>query len=381
MNKINKILIISTGYPEGKNIYNNMFIHNRVKNYIKDNISVEIFWFDSSFSKSEEYEYEKIKVKKGNVKSLQKVLKENNYQKIIIHFALKLMTKTILSTLDKKVPILIWVHGYEGSGWYRRLFSFNLKDIRGFLKYIKKNVSQILFMRELILKYSKKFDITFIFVSNWMKKILEIDTLCINKIKKYYIIPNVVENKIFKYNEKNENLRFNIINIRTYSSKKYACDITAKVIQKLSKKDYFEKLNITLYGDGKLFKKINDPLRKFKNVSINQKFLLPEEMNKEFEKNGIILMPTRQDSQGVTTCEGMMAGLVPITSNNSGVPEYINNDCGYLCNNTNQIVKAVEKLLENKEKFLEKSKKASKYISGKCSPEIVIKKELEIIKK
>lgn len=381
MKKINKILIISTGYPEDKNIYNNMFIHNRVKNYKKNNINVEIFWFDSGFSKLEEYEYEKVKVKKGNVKALQEVLKENNYQKIIIHFALKLMTRTILSTLDKKTPILIWVHGYEGSGWYRRLFSFNLKDIKGFLKYIKKNASQILFMRELILKYSKVFDITFVFVSNWMKRILEIDTLCINKVKKYYIIPNVVENKTFKYNKKDEDLRFNIINIRPYNSKKYACDITAKVIQKLSEKNYFEKLNITLYGDGKLFKKINDPLRKYKNVSINQKFLLPKEMNKEFEKNGIILMPTRQDSQGVTTCEGMMAGLVPITSNNSGVIEYINNDCGYLCNNVNQIIKAIEELFEDKEKFFEKSKKASKYISSKCSPEIVIGKELEIIKK
>lgn len=376
-----KFLILSSTYPSKENIYNNMFIHTRVKNYIKRGLNIEIFSYNPSSKIKEEYKYENVKVTVGNEEILKNVLKSNEYEKIIIHFALKEYTTILLNNIDKKIPIIIWVHLYEASGWYRRLFGLelNFKKLKSFINYIRRNRGQLKFFNKLITKYSNEYDITFIFVSNWIKNICEKDTKTKDKIKKYYIIPNVIDENYYTYKKKDPKQRFNIISIRTYSSKKYANDITAKVIKNLSKKEYFDKLNISIFGDGVLFDKITNPLRKYKNVKITKGFLNAKQMNKEYNNNGITLLPTRQDSQGVTMGEAMMAGVVPIVSNNSAIPEYMNNDCGYLCNNVNQMVNAIEELIKNEEIFIKKSASARNYIYNKCRQEIIIEKEINIL--
>lgn len=94
-----------------------------------------------------------------------------------------------------------------------------------------------------------------------------------------------------------------------------------------------------------------------------------------------MLIPTRQDAQGVSMCEAMSSGLVPLTSNNTAIPEYVYDDCGYLTNNYHELAAAIEELYYDSNLFLEKSKNASKNISELCSPKVVIKKELELILK
>ena len=136
-----KYLIVSQGYPTTDNVYNNMFIHTRVKNYIKKNINVEVFYFKADVNQLTNYKYEDVNVMIGNQQILKNIIKTNNYDKIIIHFAFEEFTQTIFDSIDKKTPILIWVHGYEALGWYRRLFnlSFNIEGFRKFYRYIIRN--------------------------------------------------------------------------------------------------------------------------------------------------------------------------------------------------------------------------------------------------
>lgn len=368
-----KYLVITPGYPSENNKYNNAFVHSRVKLYLENNINVIVFSYTSGDLK--QYEYEGVTVYEGGKKAYIEFLKQNVFDKYLIHFGYKKIVKPLLN-LYPNAKILMWVHGAEALGWYRRFFAFNIKKPYRFFGYILLNTIQLAYMHKVI---NSDYNITFVFVSNWMKEILEKDSLSINKIKKYKIIPNVVDDTIFKYKKKSSFDRLNILNIRSYQSKKYANDLMVKAILELSKEPFFPNLNFTLYGDGRLFNKTVKPLLNFKNVEINKKFLNHKQISDVHKKHGIMLLPTRQDAQGVSMCEAMMSGLVPVTSNNTAIPEFVNSECGYLANNYKELAFAIKEMYYNEKVFLEKSKKAHDYIKSLCSSKVVTKSELELI--
>lgn len=374
---MSKYLVVAPGYPSDEDKYNNAFVHSRVKQYFQNNLNVEVF----SVSKKQNntvYQYDGVDVTVGTVEDLKLFLQKNNFDKILIHFAWEKTVKAILKVCPR-TKLIVWVHGVEALGWYRRLFLFDLKRFYRFLGYILFNIKQMAFFRSFI--RNKKIDVTFVFVSDWMKKILETDTLSKNKITNFVIIPNVVDDNVFKYHEKTYLDRFNILSIRPYANKKYANDISVKAIHELANYPEFSKLHFTFYGKGKLFFKTLKSLYKYPNVEIHESFLSQSEISNIHSENGIMLIPTRQDAQGVSMCEAMSSGLVPISSNNTAIPEYLNNECGYLTNNPHEIVLAILEMIKRPNVFLEKSKNASEFIQKKCSPEVVIKKEIELIEK
>ena len=370
-----KYLIIAPGYPSEENKYNNGFIHTRVKLYLKNKMDVTIFSYTKGALRK--YTYEDVTVYTGGKKAYIEFLKEKTYDKYLVHFGFKKIIKPIIKN-NSNSTIITWVHGTEALGWYRRLFAFNIKKPYRFLGYIILNIIQLNFLRRLI---NSNYDITYVFVSNWMKNILEKDTHSIGKIKKYKIIPNVIDDSIFKYQEKKPNDRLNILSIRPFQSKKYANDLTVKTILKLSTEPYFSKLKFTIYGDGRLFDKTLKPIKNIENVKIYRKFLTHNDISREHKKNGIMLIPTRQDAQGVSMCEAMSSGLVPVTSNNTAIPEYVNNECGYLANNVDELASAITEMYYNEKVFLAKSKKAHNFIFEKCSPKKVMTEELNLINK
>ncbi len=377
--KKEQFIVITKGYPSEKNIYNNAFVHSRVLEYKKKGLFIDVFSIDNEQKDLYSYKYEGVNVQSGGYEDLKEILKKYNYKKVLVHFAWKKTMKTIFESVPNK-NIIVWVHGVEALGWYRRLFNieFCFTSIIKFLGYIILNTEQMIFMRKMI---KSKSNIHYIFVSEWMKTILEKDTLTIGKIKNYSIIPNVINEKIFNYTKKNPEDRFKVFNIRPYHSKKYANDILVKTILLLSKSEFFPQLEFNLYGDGRLFNKTLKPLRKFQNVKISQGFLSQSEISINHKKNGILLMPTRQDAQGVSMCEAMSSGLVPVVSNNTAIPEYVNDNCGYLCYNYKEMANAIISLINNPSIFSKKSKRSSEYIQKKCSLKIIIEEEIKIILK
>ena len=79
-------------------------------------------------------------------------------------------------------------------------------------------------------------------------------------------------------------------------------------------------------------------------------------------------------------CEAMSSGLIPITSNNTAIPEFVEDEVsGFLTNNYKEIASKIEYLYNNPKRFEEMSKSASFLINEKCSVKKVISKELEIM--
>jgi glycosyltransferase involved in cell wall biosynthesis len=369
-----RLLILDENYPHLNNLMGDVFVHVRAKEYARDH-ELKVFSF---FHKPGMLEYEGIAIEFfDDIPQLAHAIKKFNPDKILIHFYQSWMLERIIKICEK--PVIVWVHGYEALGWYRRLFNYTLYSPVLF-NYIRRNIYQQYHFRKLIQFANKTGKVDFVFVSNWMRKITEFDSL--SKIKEKYIIANPIDTNLFAYSKKKEEQRKHILVLRSFNSNKYANDISIKAILLLSQKSFFSDLHFTVIGTGYLFKKLTAPLRKFKNVDIQERavrqILIPE----IHALNGIFLCPTRQDAQGVSMCEAMSSGLVPITSSNTAIPEFVQDQrTGILTKSIQEVADAIEMLYFQPELFMAISSRAATFIREKCSLDAIVSQELAIIEK
>lgn len=365
-----KILVLTQQYPDEHNFYKNMFVHDRIIKYKEIN-KINKFEVFVPSSKNKRYIFEDVNVIEGNEKELIKTLKKKEYDKIIIHFLTYKMVNSLLKYTDN-VPKIIWVHGFEALSWKRR--TFNSTDPK-FIKYILGNIIQLRSVRKYLDSCA---DTTFVFVSDWMRQVAEEDLK--RKIKKYVILPNAIDTDYFEAQKKQDTLRKNILLIRPFNSRKYATDIALASLESLSQQPNFQEYNITIIGEGKYFKKDTKKISQFSNVTLINKFLSKQEIKYYHEKNGIFLCPTRQDAQGVSMCEAMSSGLIPITSDNTAIPEFvIHNKSGILTNSSCEITKAINKISNDVTFFQKLSTGAAKQMFEKCNSNLIINEELTLI--
>ncbi|WP_049945563.1 glycosyltransferase family 4 protein [Candidatus Stoquefichus massiliensis] len=361
-----KIAVLAPSYPSYKKPNMMAFIHSRVRAYQRLGIQIDVYTISNNKSK---YIFETVNVYNDNLNNIKQILTNKIYDSIFIHF----LNKEIMDVINDKNKCYVWVHGFEALSWKRRLFNLNLH----FPLYIYQNNKQLKCFRNYINHHS---DTKFIFVSDWMYRITCHDIK--SSIDNYCIIPNYIDNSIFNYNNKDISQRKKILIVRSFENRKYANDISIKFIKELSKKSYFNELTITIYGVGKYFDKLTQKVTKFNNVNVCNKFMTQEEVAKIHKEYGVFLCPTRQDAQGVSMCEAMSSGLVPITSYNTAIPEFITNKKdGLLCKNNDisTFVDAYELILNDSDFFMKLSESASKRIQYQCSFNNTILKEIKLI--
>jgi glycosyltransferase involved in cell wall biosynthesis len=279
-------------------------------------------------------------------------------------------------------PVFIWVHGGEALGWYRRLFMFSFANLYTFTRYIGRNLIQMTQMHNLIsyANTSAQNRIHFIFVSRWMRSITETDT--ISTVKNVRYIPNPIDPTLFRYAEKTAEQRKKILLIRSFDSKKYANDLAVEAISILSKKPFFSELSFTIYGVGKYFQPLTKRIKEFPNVTLNNFFLENKNIPAVHREHGVFLCPTRQDAQGVSMCEAMSSGLVPITSNNTAIPEFVEDKkSGFLTQTPEDIATAIELLYREPGRFLAMSHETSAHIQRISGTPTVVEQEVLMIQK
>ncbi|MFS3928318.1 glycosyltransferase family 4 protein [Priestia flexa] len=370
-------LVLTNVYPEKNNLYRNMFVHRRAELYQENGASVDIFRLNAKETSLAYYKFNNTFVLSGGKEELTNVLNAKKYKKILIHFVDHHMIEAIEASQAAKTPILIWIHGVETEKWYRRWFNFSgdAAALEKTLASIKENKKRTDFMKSVY--ESKTLNIKFIFVSKWFKEaVAEADTNAF--VEDYSIIHNVVDDKMFDYVPKDANQRKKILSIRPFASHKYANDLSVKAILALSKKDYFEEFEFNIYGHGVLFDTTLEPIKHFSNVHIHNYFLPQTEIAKLHKEHGIFLCPTRLDSQGVSMCEAMSSGLIPITNGVTAIPEFVDDECGCLAGREDSqgLADAIDFLYHHPEEFQKKSHEAAKRMRKQCSIEKVINEEL-----
>lgn len=374
----NRILVMSTGYPSDANKYLCAFVHTRVRAYKDLNWNVDVI--SLGFERETKiYEFEGVKVCKTNYANARYMLHEKKYDKILIHFFNEHFSY-ILDSMDiTNTKVYLYSHGADTM--YR---DFNKMTTLYFCPTPENTLDQELYFRQrdkIVEKYNNLPNVKWFFVTDWTRKHSE--ELINIKYNNYEIVPCLVDENTFMFEQKKPELRKKIFIIRKFDNvNTYSIDIDVRVILELSRREFFKNLEFNIYGEGSEHDILLAPLRKFKNVHIYNKFLTHDQIAEVHKQNGIALFATRYDSQAVSSCEAAMSGLVVVSSDNTGVFQEINRDNGTLCDTENytQYADKIEELYNNPDLFVELSKKMHDYVYERYRYDKTIKKELDIFR-
>jgi len=370
------ILILTTNYCTTSEPYIRGFLHTRVKKYIESGLEVEVFVL-SSKKKPYQYQYDGVRVVVGQARELLNFINTKHVDTICIHFIASPMMRA-LNKISERKRVIVFVHGNEALHWYQRIFRGTFSSLKlalGFFKYVVANVIQINTARVFFRKSIHNFE--FVAVSKWMKEIAVHNWKCSNS-HAWHIIPNVIDSKQFAYKNKHANDAFTLLSLRSFSSGKYANDVTVRLISELKNEDIFQKLRITVIGKGVLFRKTVRPIINIEQVTLINDLLSQDEVKKYHDQNGIFICPTRQDAQGVSMCEAMSSGLIPVTLYNTAIPEYLPSDKRLHCRNVEEMKRLILYLLSNPDEYIKLSKLCSDFIAKKCGEANTIQREIEL---
>lgn len=376
-----EVLLVTNAYPSESAIYRNGFIHRRVRAYLARGIEVEIFYLHPPVTESYNYFFDGVKVTVGNEVSYEQRIATVRYRKILVHFASPAMIEPILK-YQTSTPVIVWVHGFEAEAWHRRWFNFvdSAAQIRAALSrksefYAEQNA----FIGWLI--STDQIDVRIVHVSDWFRKnIVEPDAR--RATRTFDIIPNYVDEELFKWSKKREDDRLKVLSLRPYASRKYANDQMVGAILELAKRPYFERLSFTICGEGEQFAPTVERVAGFLNVTIHEGFIPQQEIPALHRDHGIFLAPTRFDSQGVSMCEAMACGLVPVSSRIAAIPEFVDEGrSGLLAKpeDTRGIADRIEALYYDPEMYLRMSEAAAISVREQCGYGATIQREIELI--
>ncbi len=369
-------LLITNQYPSYHELYRNGFVHSRVIKYLERNLPVDVFRFAKSNS-SYYREFQGVSVTEGYKAELEAQLQTNNYKAILIHFLNADLWEVIEKYTRKGLRTVVWIHGFEIQPWHRR--EFNYETVQEVENAKREGLKRERFWASLFDSIPDAMQ--FVFVSKTFAKEVMDDYKVKLPQNSFNIINNPIDTKLFKYKPKSPAHRQRILSIRSFSSHKYANDISINAILYLANHPRFHELTFYIVGNGVLFDKLTEPLKAFPNVRLEKRYLTHQEIAKVQEEFGLFLTPTRWDSQGVSRDEAMSAGLVPLTNSVSAVPEFVDDSCAILAENDGHIALAngIISLLDNPQKFLDMSVNASKRIQETLDSDIIIERECDVI--
>jgi glycosyltransferase involved in cell wall biosynthesis len=370
-----KILVLDVNYPHSENLNGDLFVHVRVKEYIAAGHDVKVAAF---FTNAPDYEFDGVRVdRRPDLESLQVLIREFGPDVVAVHFFQGWMLEKIVKNL--KSPVVVWVHGVEALPWYKRRFNFEIS--REFAEYVAFNLIQMKRFRELV-RYanSNPGAVTFVFVSEWMRQAADPRGALDKSL--YSVVHNPIDTSFFEYRPKSPEQRFKVLLVRSFNSRKYANDIAVDSIVRLSRHPEFENFQFTIRGRGKFFRRLTGRLAGFGNVSVSEGFLTHQQIRDLHSTHGLFLCPTRQDAQGVSMCEAMSSGLVPLTSDSSAIPEFVTDrKSGFLGKGAADLVVAMRTLARDPGLFERMSRNAADEVRRKCEISGIVSRELQLMTK
>ncbi len=367
------ILFVTNAYKENREDYANGFVHTRALAYKDKGYDVQVF---KPSSKYKRYTIEGIQVTAGSGENLREIIEQSQVDTVCVHFIGPYAINPF-NQIDRKLNVFVFVHGNEVLHWYERIFTGTIVSLHSFLAFLKYSLHNVRNMRVIRnFLHSTHHSIRLIAVSKWMANI---GIKNWRTTSKWEIIPNYINEELYPFEKKSAGLRYNFLSIRPYTSGKYANDITVQFIIEMRKHPAFNSMKFTVIGQGPLWEKTVAPLRQFENVKLINKFLNSDEIREYHAQNGFMICPTRQDAQGVSMCEAMSSGLVPLTLNNTAIPEFLPEIPGILCDNVHEMYEFAARLIENEKLFLDISEKCSLVIKSKCGSSATIDKEISMV--
>ena len=298
-----KVLVLSTDYPRPDGTHERMFVHVRNLYYKKNGINVTVINFACDY----DYEIDGIKVI-----TLDTYKKNREKYDILISHASNLRNhyRFIKKYENEFNKIVFYFHGHE-------VLYLN-KSYPQPYKYVKNNIIRNKLFQNIYdfikislwKKYYKRLSNKshFVFVSNWIlnrfKENLNLNEEDLNN--NVHIINNSIGEKFEKASwDYKKAKRYNFITIRSnLDGSKYGVDLVVKFANENPSQKFL------LIGRGKFF----DYNEKPQNLTWINKTMNHEEMFSYLDDSECGILLTREDTQGVMTCELAAYGIPVITS-------------------------------------------------------------------
>jgi glycosyltransferase involved in cell wall biosynthesis len=273
--------------------------------------------------------------------------------------------------------IVVWLHGAEIQPWYRRSFNYSSDSELEAAKVASS--SRISFWRGVV--DAEVPNLHLVFVSQYLADEVMEDLDRVLTATRYSVVHNPIDTETFRYEPKVAGQRHKILSIRPYASRKYANDLAVAAVLELAGEEWFEQLQFRFVGDGKLFEETLAPLRSYPNVTIDRGYLTHSQLASLHRQYGVVLIPTRADTQGVSRDEAMAAGLVPVTSAVTAVPEFVSEEEGILApyDDHHGLAAGIAKLHHDPDEYLRMSAASAKRVRSQSSSDKVIHHELQLI--
>ena len=219
-----------------------------------------------------------------------------------------------------------------------------------------------------------------VFVSHYLRDIAARDTGLALPLAQ--VIPNFIDTEFFAYRAKSVAMAGRVLLIRAFDGANYAADIAVAAILDLLATAPDVALQFTVCGFGRHFRSLTAPLAGYANVVLREGYLSRDEIRALHACHGIFLAPSRHDTQGVTMCEAMASGLVPVTHAVGGIPEYVDAECGELASDDTprEFARCIARLAADSGGFLRKSAAAAAHMQARCGAHATIVRELALIK-
>lgn len=368
-------LILANEYPTTDSPYNNGFVHSRLR-YYRSQVGdrFDVVAAHRRFE-AERYEYDGVRVLRLPWSGVQQLLRRRAYESVNIHFLQPGLWREVTQVNELQARINIWVHGYEIQSWLRR--RFNLVDY----PQLKSAVRDWFVRRAFWTSVLERDDLNLVFVSaHFMNEILS-DYAVLRPRASTHVIHNAIATDLFRYEPKDPEQRFRILLLRSFKSPKYANDIAIRCLLELAKSPLWERYQVRVIGRGELFDETVAPLRQYRNVTIEERFLVHEEIASIQRDYGIMLQPTRWDSHGVSRDEAMSSGMVPATNAVTAVPEFTDHSCAILAPAEDHLALAsgILELANDPDRFLAMSEAAAARVRMQCSEANTARRELDLI--
>ncbi|MGG5751851.1 glycosyltransferase [Zafaria sp. Z1313] len=375
------IMLISTAYPSSDDPYRNAFLHTRVAGYRSRGTDVQVCVVDPSAEVSSRHQHDGVDVLTGPPEAVAELIEDRDPRTVLIHFVSPGWFARIRPALAGR-RVLIWLHGFEAEAWYRRWF--NVVDDASALRSLVARRTRAFAARRAFfqeLSADDGLDVAFVTVSHYFRShVVAVDAgvplnLCA-------VIPNPIDSELYTAGAKPPEHRTRVLTIRPFTSAAYGNDLMVEAVHDVATGEGGSRFRFTIIGDGPLFEDTLAPLQGLENVDIRRGFLDPRQIADEHRKHGVFLAPGRIDSQGVSRCEAMSSGLVPMANAVAAVPEFVEHgSSGWLAppEDWRGLARGLRAVADDPELFARMSMAASERVRSQCAARDTIPAELGLL--
>lgn len=371
------ILLITPMYPSMNNPYSATFVYSKVKKYLEFGINPDIVVATNNEKRLYRYNYKGDIINKVSFDDLRNIIQTGHYTKILVHFLDRQIGNALLACDLDRTEIVVYCHGADVDLWNPNIFTGYFEPDHVFTQ--DENVFRYDRL-DVLREFEKRKNVKWIFNTKWNYE----NTKAVVGLSfdNHEIIPCVIDEDEFAYINRDDGKKYNVLVLKKMDNvRQYAVDLAVRIITRLSDKEYFNKMHFTVAGAGDYQTELMHPLRKYNNVTIVDRFYDHSEINGVFREHGILLAPSRYDTQGVTVGEGAMSGMVVISSSGTGVSDMLPEELGTFFNNDSieDAVNIIDDIITGKKRLSVLSREFHDAISESASRDKVMQ-EAELIK-